>query len=267
MKICEACGMENDDTRVFCHNCAARLPAPAAGSLPGLPKKAAPVVGAAAPPISSYQPTARPKPPGKIRQARPGIFSILYSLLPWLLLAGFGAAIYLVFQPPDFIPAPAQPDLVETGRLELFFQEATKTPGGAWHGEENAINRFLASNVRLEAVSNSLGVKSQFHRCYVRLGQDRMDFTLQIAVFDRDLYLTLLLAPATENGRLHPRVIGAELGRLPVPAPLAAWILPIWSPCLDSLGNVVDILQKAESAEVKPGRIVIRWPGGSEATR
>jgi hypothetical protein len=267
MKTCEVCGLENDDTRVFCHNCAARLPAPAPGSLPGLPKKPADVVGAAAPPVSSFKPATRPKPPGKIRQARRGFFETLFGLLPWLFIAGLGVAIYLILQPPDNIPAPAVPNAEESDRMAVFFQDASRTPGGAWQGEQNAINRFLAANVRLEPVANSLGVKSSFERCYAKLLDGRMDFTLQIAIFDRDLYLTLALAPATENGRLQPRVLGAELGRLPVPSPLASLLLPVWSPCVDSLAAVVDLLQKAESAEVKPGRLVIRWPSGSQASR
>ena len=258
--------MENDDTRVFCHNCAARLPAPAPGSLPGLPKKAADVVGAAAPPVSSFQPAARAKKPGGIRQARPGFFATLFGLLPWILLAGFAFSLYLIFQPPADIPPPAEPNLAENSRLEMFFQQAAKTPGGAWQGEETAINRFLAANVDLVPAGNALGVKSRFERCFVRLTKDQLAFTLQLAIFDRDIYLAIRLAPSTENGRLHPLVLGADLGRLPVPAPLASLLLPIWSPCADSLPGIVDFLQKAESAEVAPGRLVIKWPGASRAT-
>lgn len=267
MKTCEACGTENDDTRVFCHNCAARLPAPAPSSLPGLPKRSANVVGASAPPVSSFLPAALPKKSGKIRQARPGIFSTLLSLLPWILLAGFASALYLVFQPPADIPAPAKPDPNENTRTEMFFQQAAKTPGGAWQGTAESINRFLAANMNLEPAGNALGVKSRFERCFVRLAPAQLDFTLQLALFDRDIYLTIHFAPATENGRLQPRVLGAQLGQLPVPAPLANAILPIWTPCADALPGVVSLLQKAESAEVQPGRLSIRWPDAPRASR
>lgn len=266
MKTCEACGTENDDTRVFCHNCGARLPAPAPGSLPGVPKKASSVVGASAPPISPVQAGGRSIKPGKIPQARRGFFSTLFGLLPWILLAGFAFGLFLVFQPPANIPAPVEPDPAESERLGAFLQQAAQTPGGAWQGEQTAVNRFLTANVQLAPVANALGIKSRFERCFVVFGTNQLDFTLQIALFDRDLYLTLRLAPSTESGRLQPRVLGAQLGRLPVPAPLANLLLPIWSPCADSLSAVMDLLQKAESAEVQPGRLVIRWPGASQAT-
>ena len=267
MKTCESCGTENDDTRVFCTNCGARLPAPAPGSLPGLPKNPAANVGASAPPVSGYRPSGQLKKPGKIRQAGRGFFGTLFVFLPWIAVAGLGAAIYLAIQPPADIPPVAAPDSAESNRLAEFLQKASATPGGAFQADQGAINRFLAAGVRLEPVTNPFGVKADFNRCYARLAKDRMDFTLQIEVQDHPLYLTLGLAPAEKNGRLIPKVVGAEIGRLPLPGPLASIVLPVWSPCFDSLENVIDLLRGAQSAKVEEGRIVFRWPAGSESPR
>lgn len=266
MKTCEACGTENDDTRVFCMNCAARLPAPAPGSLPGVPKNPA-NVGVSAPPVSSFRPTIQTKKPGKIRQAGRGFFGTLFAFLPWLLLIGLGATIYLAIQPPANIPPEATPDSAESNRLVEFLQKASTSSGGAFQAEQGAINRFLAASVRLEPIANPLGMKAGFTRCYAQLAENQLDFTLQIEIQGHPVYLTLGLAPGEKNGRLTSRVVGAEIGRLPLPAPLASLILPVWSPCFDSLENMIDLLRGAQSAKLDDGRIVFRWPGESESPR
>jgi len=267
MKTCAACGAENDDTRVFCLNCAARLAAPAPGSLPGLQKPKVASSGAAAPPVSSYKLEGRRSAPRKIRQARPGFFQLLWLLLPWLLLAGLGVAFFLVLQPPADIPSAVSSNPSDANPLVQFLQKASTSPGGAWQAEEGSINRFLATAVRLQPISNPLGLRARFVRCYVRLKPERLAFTLQIAVQDHPLYLTLLLAPSSDAGRLKPRVAGAELGRLPLPSFLASWILPLWKPCFESLGDTLDVLRGAESAELDNGRLVVRWPGESASPR
>ncbi len=263
MKTCESCGTENDDTRVFCMNCASRLPAPSPGSLPGVPKNPA-AVGASAPPVSLSRPVGQTRKPGKIRQARRGVFETLLALLPWLLLACLGAALYLAIQPPADIPPEASPDPAEAGRMADFLQKASTTPGGAFQAEQSSINRFLATAVRLQPLPNSFGLEAEYTRCYARLEKDRMEFTLQIALRGHPVYFTLALAPGQKNGRLVPGVAGAGIGRLPLPAAL---LMPVWRPCFDSLQNVIVLLRTAESASVEEGRIVIRWPGGSASPR
>ena len=264
MKTCESCGTENDDTRVFCMNCGTRLPAP--GSLPGVPKTSA-AVGASAPPISTFRPTAPIKKPGKIRQAGRGFFGTLVFFLPWFLLAGLGAAIFFAIQTPSDIPADAAPDPDESQRLVEFLQKASSTPGGAFQADQGAINRLLAAGVRLEPIANPFGVKTAFTRCYTRLSENRMDFTLQIEIHGQPVFLTLGFSPVEKNGRVFPEVAGAQIGRLPLPAPIASLLLPLWSPCFDSLENVIDLLRGAQSAKVEDGRIVFRWPGGTESPR
>jgi hypothetical protein len=94
-----------------------------------------------------------------------------------------------------------------------------------------------------------------------------MDFTLQIEIHGQPVFLTLGFSPVEKNGRVFPEVAGAQIGRLPLPAPIASLLLPLWSPCFDSLENVIDLLRGAQSAKVEDGRIVFRWPGGTESPR
>lgn len=259
MKVCGSCGTENDDTRVFCLNCAQRLPSSIPGSISG---PATELIGSSAPKISKPQ---SPKDPHKkIRQSGAGFSTVLFRFLLLLALAAMGYAIYLILQPPPEIPQPVLPASVEeSSRLANFLRDASKTPGGAWQGDEAAINRFLAASVRMSPVKNPLGIKVSFERCFITLREGQMDFTMQVAVYDRSLYLRISLAPSSESSGLGLRVVNASLGQLQVPGSLAKFLLPLWSPCFSSLENVLEILKTANSAEVSPKRLVIRWPASS----
>ena len=258
MKICGECGTENDDTRVFCLNCAKRLPPSIPGSKPRLPAESA---GINAPKPFTPQP---PKTPAKLRQAGARFSTIVFRLFSLLVTTAAGYAIYLILQPPTVIPPPFPPaSAEESARFANFLRDASKSSGGAWQVDENAINRFLAANVRLISADNSLGIKVAFDRCYIALDEGRMDFTMQVEVFDRSLFLRITLAPAPEGSGLGIRVVGAALGQLQIPGPLAQFLLPLWSPCFASLENVLAILKKADSAELSPKRLVVRWPASS----
>ncbi len=261
MKICGACQTENDDTRVFCLNCAKRLPPPVPGSKPGLPAQAMENAGASAPQIVNRQAL---KAPAKLRQAGTRFSTIVFRFVILLALGAAGFAVYLILQPPEEIPRPVPPASAgESAQLANFLRVASETPGGAWQADEVAINRFLAANVRLSPVENPLGLKVGYERCHIALREGRVDFTLQVAVYDRSLFLRITLAPVQEGSGLGVRVVDAALGRLPVPGPLAQLLLPLWSPCFASLENALAILQKADSAQVSPKRIVVRWPASS----
>ena len=261
MKICASCAAENDDTRVFCLNCANRLPLPIPGSKPGLPVPSPESSGASAPKIHMTQ---APKKPAKLRQAGTRPSTILFRFLFLLGLGALGVAVYLVLQPPARIPASVQPMTApELAQWATFLQTASKSSGGAWQGDVNSINRFLRASVRLHPIENPLGIKVAFERCYVELLDGRMDFTMQVAVQGRSVYLRVALAPEPVGGKVGVRVVDAALGQLPIPGPLAKYLLPLWNPCFDSLENVLAVFKDAKSVEVTSKRIVVRWPDAS----
>lgn len=255
MKICGDCGTENDDTRVFCLNCAKRLPSSIPGSKPA---PAIESVGIGAPkPITPQA----PKTPVKLRQAGTRYSTILFRLLALLLVGAAGFAVYLILQPPTEVPQPVpSASVAEVNQFARFLRDASRTSGGTWQGDESAINRFLAANVRPQLIENSLGIKVSFERCYIEMHEGRIDFTMQVAVFDKSLFLRITLAPVTEGSGLGVRVVDAALGQLVVPGPVAQFLLPLWNPCFVSLENILAILKKADSAEVSPKRLVVRWP-------
>lgn len=259
MKICTTCNTENDDTRVFCLNCGLRLPESTPGSPAGFRQASA---GASAPSLSASKPVKK-QIPGKPSNTLRNLFSLFRNLLFCAVLAGMVFGIYLVSQTPDSIRPAVEKDAAGTAALVFFFEKASMSPGGAWMGSEEAINKFLLENVSLVPMSSVLGIHTEFKRCFVELGEGRLNFVMEQSLEEHTLYFSLHLEPYTEGGDLKVRVLGASLGKLPVPAFLAAHLLVIWQPCFDSLGAVLDSLDTASSASVTPKKLVVRWPGKS----
>ena len=261
MKICGACSTENDDTRVFCLNCAQRLPAPVPGSKPGLPVNPADFAGSSAPQIYKHQAS---KAPAKLKQARTRFSTIVFRLLLLLALGATGYGVYLTLQPPADIPKPSPAARSEDIAQTLtFLRAASQSPGGAWQVDEKSLNQFLAASVSLRSAENPLGINVEFQRCYVSLGEGRLDFTMQTTVFDHGIYFRVALAPDSQGGKLGVRVVDASLGQLQVPGVIARFLLPLWNPCFKPLAPTLALFERAKSAEVSPKRIVVRWPENS----
>ena len=261
MKICTACNTENDDTRVFCLECGQRLPQSVPGS-PAASTQKAP--GASAPALSSARSVKKPLPRKSTAPIGTWV-SLFFNLLFWAVLAGLVFGIYLVSQAPGVIRPAVEKDAAASAALASFFRKASTTPGGAWMGSEESINRFLLENVKLVPVAGPLGIHTEFKRCFVKLGEGNLDFVMEQSLEGYPLYFSLQLQPYTQDGDLKVRMTGATLGRLPVPAPVVPFILGIWQPCFDSLGAIVDSLDTANSASVSPKSLVVRWPGKGES--
>jgi len=265
MKICEACGTENDDTRVFCLNCGQRLVAPVSGVMPrGAASTSS--AGASAPPLP-VTPQKRKAPVNKLRQRSSGGRGLFTRLLPLVLLAGIGFAVYLILQPPVEIPDSVAIDRESTEHMVAFFQKAAASPDGVWSADQRAINQFLAANVRLASPAIPFGLHSDFVRCFVTLHEGGLDFVMQQKINDYPLYFALQVEPMDGGSSVGVRIAGARLGRLPVPDFLARLLLPLWEPCFDSLQNSLALLRTGRSVSITPKKVVMRWPGKGDSAR
>lgn len=258
MKICGSCESENDDMRVFCRNCAKHLPPPVIGSKPKWTVNPSEIAGGSAPLIYKHQ---VPIGPAKLRQAGTRFSTIFFRIFLLLVLGAFGFGGYLALQPPADIPRPfATASSDDISQMLSFLRAASQSPGGAWQGDDKSINQFLASAVYLRPTESLLGIKVQFQRCYVSLGEGRLEFTVQKAVFDRPLYFSVAFAPDSQDGKLGVSVLDASVGKLMIPGVLAQFLLPLWEPFFRSLNPTLALFDGAKSAEVTSKRIVVRWP-------
>lgn len=262
MKVCAACNTENDDTRVFCLECGQRLPQ----SVPGIPAASPQTVAGASAPSLPGAPTAKKPLPRKNPVTRRGnLASLFFNLFFLAVLAGLVFGIYLVSQAPEGIRPPVERNAAASAALASFFRKASTTPGGAWMGSEESINRFLLENVKLVPLGGPLGIHSDFKRCFVKLGEGSLDFVMEQSLKGHPLYFSLRMQPYSQDGDLKVRFTGASVGRLPVPVVLVPWVMPVWRPCFDSLGAIVDSLESANSASVTPKSLVLRWPGKADS--
>jgi hypothetical protein len=268
MKTCSACGTDNDDTRVFCLNCAERLPAPTPGSLPGIPKSELDP-GMLAPPVTQVAAKSQKNIllPGKLPTRRRTLRGMLFALWPLFVVGGLAWMVYLAAQPPENLTPPVSSGPQDTSTLAAFFQKAVATPGGAWMAGEKSINQFLEANVPSQTLMDLRGVKCEFKRCFVQLGEGTFDFVMQFAVLDHDLYLLLVLKPDPDSPTLKLIPIDGAFGRLPVHLLLIPYLTPLLTPCLESLKEVIDPLRRAQSATITPKSVVIRWPKDTESSR
>ena len=261
MKICAACQTENDDTRVICMECGDRLPTSQPGSTAKVPKAS---VGASAPPITA--PTYKKKPIPKRAPNAPGrLLRVLFNLIFLAIIAAFIFAAQLAWQAPDGIRPPVETKPPGSETLLAFFKKASATPGGAWMASEESINSFLTENVRPAPLNVPFGIQIQYRRCFVELEEGRLDFVMEQSLSDYPLYFSLNLVPYSEGGELKVRFSGASFGRLPIPEQLTPFLLGLWRPCFDSLGEIVDTLDSASSASVTPKSLLVRWPGKGES--
>jgi hypothetical protein len=216
------------------------------------------------PPIAA--PTYRKKPIPRRAPNAPGrVLRLLFNLIFLAIVAAFIFAVQLAWQAPDGIRPPVETKSQGSDTILAFFKKSSATPGGAWMASEESINSFLRENVRPAPLNVPFGIQIQYRRCFVELEEGQMDFVMEQAIGDYPLYFSLNLVPYSEGGELKVRFSGASLGRLPIPEQLTPFLLGLWRPCFDSLGEIVDTLDSASSASVTPKSLLVRWPGKGES--
>lgn len=234
---------------------------PTPGTAPGLPENIAQVDA----PRFSFSVSEKKQIPLRSPNARRSYLSLALNLFFWTILVSLVFAIFLVFQAPDSIQPEVKKNPAASESLVAFFNKASTSSGGTWMGSEDSINGFLLENVKLVPLTSRIGIHTEFDRCFVELSEGSLYFVMQQSIQGHPLYFSLELVPYSEGGDLKIRFAGASLGRLPVPVALTPFIVGLWKPCFDSLGDVMDKLESASSASVTPKSLVIRWPGKSDS--
>lgn len=133
-KVCPACGYENDLTRVFCHNCMAKLPEG--------PSSAAPSI------ISPIGPNSlilqKKLAEHRIRLLRAKLLrNFLTKSLRLIVLALIAVIVYFVIQPPiNFAVSNLNQDLANQVKIKLF---DTNKRGISLNQEE--INNYILTKI------------------------------------------------------------------------------------------------------------------------
>ena len=274
MKSCADCATENDDTRIFCLNCGARLPEASQPSSSSLRTSS---VGALAPPLPLKDKNARLRRTGHVNPLV-GAFRFSMRMLPLGFLAICALAVYLALQgsaEPNHpttsatqdsgispsgkrIPVPV-PDPQSIQRSIAALQAAARSRNGAWSADQSTLTDILCHYLNDSTLNGPGGVHIQIDSTTVALEEGRATILLDTRWESLRLQCAVVLAPETRSGGLKARVLSGRIGRLPLSGPAASLLAWVFEPSLAKLEPVLSITESATQASISPKKLVIRW--------
>jgi len=292
MFICGKCKAQNDDRRKVCYECGNGLDKQTSTFIPGEPTTES-EAGLSAPPIST------PKGPQKLKKLKQAVRIPWGSMVALLILIASGIGIYFAMQKPSWdktsiasastakpqsngresgvsspgpngawenpgpklanLP-PVTPNPESVKLLLASLKDASKSKTGSWSISEAGINQVLATKVKLQSVTNALGVDIRFVSSSARLGNGSLDALMTIVIDNYPVSLSLTLKPVIEKGNLSAQYTSASIGRLYFPGFLAGFVARYFAPIGDSLEALLELIAKAKSVEITPEKVVVRWP-------
>lgn len=261
MLICGKCKAQNDDQRKVCYECGNGLDKQTSTFIPGEPTTES-EAGLSAPPISTA------KGPQKLKKLKQAARIPWGSIAALLILIASGVAVYFGMQKPSWdkiqiatastFKTQSSPESLKI--LLASLKAASGSKGGSWSASEADINQVMATNVKLQPVTNALGVDIRFVSSSARLGNESLDALMNIEVANYPVYLSLTLKPVIENGNLSAQYTSASIGRLYFPGFLAGLVARYFEPIGDSLETPLELIANAKSIEITPNKVVVRWP-------
>lgn len=250
MKKCEGCGFDNDDARVFCQNCGARLETPVAVPVAAGPAQAS----GPRRPESSY----RKRPPAAFLVAALFAKEIIWTAVLAAILAAFVQAI----REPDDVPAPvATPNATQASLLAADMLAAADSvyPRTLEITTESA-NNFIVSRVT-SAEADGSSFRARFQRAYVAPETGVCRLGVEQRMFGHPVYLELIVQPLLDGKRMSGEFTGGRIGRLPVPPFLVTAFSRSFEPVLASLDAPAGWISKASAVEISSAGATVRWDG------
>ncbi|MDX2080184.1 MAG: zinc ribbon domain-containing protein [Terrimicrobiaceae bacterium] len=257
-RVCQACGAANDETRIFCSNCGARLE----GDIVNLGGAGATAESKplAAPPLP--QQTGRKRGPGRPpgSASRTGV-SFVRQLVFTAVVAAFVAAIIQMARTPDNIPpkeSVSQANARET--LEQLQSAAASRLPTTWVINQTAINEFLVTTIQMNSTVDS-SLSAQFVRSFVVTESGAFELGIEQRFLGRPLFFLIRGVPEPSGSRLKVRWVGGFIGRLPVHPNLLPALQVLFRPTFAGLAQALEPLALAGRATISPADVTLEWPG------
>ena len=259
MKACSSCGTQNDFTRVFCANCGTRLPE---GESPAGQQPATATPARSAPPLPA--PVRRKPIKPALKRAEHGLVGLLAREL--ILMAALGAILAGMIQmarEPDGIPPRSSANAAVVRETFATLRQMSASPRPiSWTVNQNAVNEFLATTIRMEASDLAgKGAAAKFRRSFVRFQTGRLTLGVEQEFLGRSLYFLADVVPAPTAQGMEAKVAGGAIGRLPVHPVLLPNFLRLFQPTITDLAQPLEVIRRAKSVTVQPADVTLQWAG------
>lgn len=266
--VCDQCGFHNDLTRVFCHNCGARLtsppkevaeaeaPAPAAGaSVPGR-MQIPPALG-----TSRVAGSSAP-PPGSASTGS-ALAKFVRAIVATAIFAAMLAAMIQMARTPDGLPSAQIVNTAMADGVSSAVESATKSGTGLVF-KQAQINNFLAARIQALNDGTQAVYQPQFVRAFVRLGSGEYRLYVEETVMGWPVFLCLAQVPAASPQGLSKTDVGGWIGRLPIHPKLLPVVQRLVNPVGASALQAAPDFSKATSISVTPEQITVGFIGASQ---
>jgi hypothetical protein len=240
--ICPSCGHANDSVRVYCQECGAKLNPP-------------PVAAAA--PISSAQiKRKRTRSYGSADLSK-----VFWSAVRLAVYAALAAAIIQMVRKPDNILPPAPeltPDYVASTQEAL--KRAATGAGSTLQLSESHVNSYLAAQLKPADNTNPAPYRIEFVRVYSLIGQKEIRLVMERAIRSYPIFLAIDLQPVVRGSGSELEITGGQIGRLPLPAPLARLLGRSFAGMKAPLAYELQSLSAASKVELSDHRALVTFP-------
>lgn len=265
MRVCQHCGEESDDTRVFCSNCGTRLSAPDPGAGGNAqPGGSGPSLPISAPPLPE---TRGKSTKGSLKSSSPkgrSLLGSLFSTLFWgAVFSALLACLVQMCREPDGVPAPVGLDsAAASGSLSILKGLATAPTPSTWAISSRSANQFLETFIEMKPSGDgSRGLGAEFERAFVVLRSGSLALGIEEKFLGRNLYLLLNIQPQASGAGMEARFTGGSIGRLPVHPALVPFFIRIFQPTLEGLSQPVELLKRANEVTITPEDATLQWSG------
>lgn len=241
---CASCSYDNDPTRVYCHNCGAKIERGASAP--------APPTGFTHPTdVAETQQFRAPLPWG-------AYFGFLFRLC---LLAAFFAVVALALLPPVDVPPFVAADESVAQRLSGLVSDASSAESPrSFAIPATDLQKWLASAVSLRPSGGIIPLKPR--RVYAVPLEGRLRLGLELVLpVPYSLFMQGEYVPVKTGNGYTLQPAGYSIGRLPLPLFLGHLVESRFGGLRDALLVPLSQMAKASRVEIAPQSVSFRWPG------
>lgn len=248
---CKECGYENEQERVYCHECGVKLDR---SSLPPEEEKADP-----------GEVHRRVK---KMISPNRGVFVGFWrSSVVTLGCAAFAAVLIQMFRPAHDIPEMPESTFVDALPIPMILEQLVQNGGGrSLRLDDKSVNDYLYGVIRAKK-DGILGEYAKYDRTFVNTREDVIEITVQYSIYNFPVYATTFykLDIDEQNGGLVTENCGGRFGSLPVHPVVMAYLEYPFKQLWNATGRVKRVMDKLGAVRVDKGGVVVtapKLPGG-----